>query len=251
MHQRSDIHTLLKVSFPDISPLPLGIGFWFLTHGKGHPLPSTSSVWVWGLQWNWWENAQPQLALQPCWGSRLKPNDSSIVPSCNRFIEQCHPIGRFMTWTVWFFRILGGKRQQFFTAGYLLCRDNKQKRCASPAIIFIRVTDMKCCKSFKMHWEVRLQHWPAYMTKNTKAVEVDLEDQAEWIWPRNGWKRMEIPKAFRTSTTLKHEPASSQSGILLIYRQHEWSWFIGIIDLIVCKISTGGFPLPLRELLLC
>jgi len=40
------------------------------------------------------------------------------------------------------------------------------------------------------------------MTKNTKAVEVDLEDQAEWIWPRNGWKRMEIPKAFRTSTTL-------------------------------------------------
>lgn len=62
---------------------------------------------------------------------------------------------------------------------------------------------------------------------------------------------MEIPKAFRTSTTLKHEPASSHSGMLLIYRQHEWSWFIGIIDLTVCKISTGGFAMHLSELLLC
>lgn len=103
------------------------------------------------------------------------------------------PRGGFPTCAVWSFWNLRGKMVQLSTAGCLPLRDSKQRRCTSPPIVFNQAAQMKCSKSFKTHWEVRLQHWPAYrhgtqkqwrLIRKMKQKEFGPEmDEREWKFP--------------------------------------------------------------------
>lgn len=169
----NDIQTLLNGLFPDISPLPLGTAL----HPGLLSLRGTASLLPCPYRFEDSSGKMPNpysccsLPGERGWHQVTVPLSPSAAAT--DLWRQCHPRGGFTTCAVWFFWNLREKTMQLFTAGYLPLRDSKQRRCTSPPIIFNGAALMKYSQSFKMHWEVRLQRWPAYMTWNTKAVEVD------------------------------------------------------------------------------